>query len=49
VAGEVQKLEKQALRDFRDATHSEWVASGEHGIPARLAAAVAATDGAEAG
>ena len=34
-AGEVQKLEKQALRDFRDATDSESVASGEHGIPAR--------------
>jgi hypothetical protein len=38
-AGEVQKLEKQALRDFRDATHSEWVASGEHGIPARASQA----------
>ncbi len=35
MAGEVQKLEKQALRDFRDATDSESVASGEHGIPAR--------------
>jgi hypothetical protein len=38
-AGEVQKLEKQALRDFRDATYSKYVASGKHGIPAKTSQA----------